>query len=100
MTANELATLLGAAVTGGLALWRAIHADKVATRVEAKADAAAGATKDSLSLGNTAFQALRDQNTTHAAAIAENKATIFALETRLTTLEHLVRELSSGGKSP
>ena len=100
MTANEVATLIGAATTGGLALWRALHADRVATRVEAKTEAAAGATAERLSGGNTAFQALREQNTAQAERIAENRANIAALEVRLTTLERRLHELTSRKEEP
>ncbi len=63
MTADQVGTLVTVAVTGGLALWRAVHADKTASRVEAKTDATAGGIKDQLKGGAKTFEALRVQNT-------------------------------------
>jgi hypothetical protein len=46
-----------------LALWRALHADKVAARVEAKTEAVSGATDERLRGGARSFDELRKQNT-------------------------------------
>ena len=102
MTPEQVGSFIGTAAAAGFALWRAIHADKVASRVEAKTDATAGATGKSLERGNTAFQQLRDQNLAQAEKISGNSALILALEVRVTSLEKQLRELISpgGAKEP
>lgn len=87
MSPDQVGTIIGTAAAAGFALWRSIHADKVATRVEAKTETATAATGVSLERGNTAFQQLRDQNTAQAERIA-------ALEARLLSLEDMSARVS------
>ena len=87
MTADQLGTLLGAGATAALALWRALHADKVASRVEAKADATAGGIDKRLEGGAHQFEALRQQNTAQGERIATLETLAASLHARLEILE-------------
>lgn len=100
MTSDQIGALVTSLAVNGLALWRAMHADKVASRVEARTEASSDATDERLKGGAKAFAEIRSQNTAQAERIAENQALIQALELRVTTLERQLREavLAMGGK--
>jgi predicted metalloendopeptidase len=103
MSPDQVGTIIGTAAAAGFALWRAMHADKVAARVEAKTETQADATHTSLERGNTAFQALRDQNRLQGERISALEARLSALDdvgARLAILETRLMTLMDKGKTP
>jgi hypothetical protein len=98
--AGTMGAFVGSAVTAGLALWRALHADKAASRAQSTAsrvETITEVTDKRLAGGAQTFAELQKTNLYQAAQIAENKARISLLENRVLALEHALLELRKDG---
>lgn len=94
--AGAIGAFVGSAVTAGLALWRALHADKAATAAQTTAsrvETITEVTDKRLEGGARTFAELQKTNLYQAAEIAENKARTTALELRISSLDSRIFRL-------